>query len=68
MRNVHPQYTTDNSGRKLSVILSVKDYEKIVEELEELEDLKMYDAVNARNEKSIPFEDYLAKRKKRKNA
>lgn len=38
-----PQYITDNKGNKLSVILPVKDYQKMMEELEELEDIRLYD-------------------------
>lgn len=38
-----PQYITDNKGNKLSVILPLEDYEKMVDELEELEDIRLYD-------------------------
>ncbi|MCC6288547.1 MAG: hypothetical protein IT249_11750 [Chitinophagaceae bacterium] len=38
-----PQYITDDKGKKLSVVLSMKDYKKILEELEELEDIRLYD-------------------------
>lgn len=41
------QFITDNHGKKLAVILPIKDYKKMVEELEELEeleDIKLYDA------------------------
>ncbi len=53
------QYITDSSGKKLAVILPIKDYEKMLEELEELEDIKMYDKVKALNEPSVPFEEYV---------
>ena len=35
MKLSNPQYITDNTGKKLSVVLPFKEYEKIVEELEE---------------------------------
>ncbi len=60
------QFITDSDGKKHAVILSMKEYKKIVEELEELEDIKMYDEVKSKNEKSIPFSEYLKKRNKRK--
>ena len=41
MIEVNPQYITDNSGKKLSVILTIKDYEAILEKLEELEDIEL---------------------------
>lgn len=38
-----PQYITDNKGNKISVILPIKEYQKIIEELEEQEDIRLYD-------------------------
>ncbi|MFI5196246.1 MAG: hypothetical protein ACHQD8_04085 [Chitinophagales bacterium] len=35
MRLSHPQYITDDTGKKLSVILPFKEYERIIKELEE---------------------------------
>jgi PHD/YefM family antitoxin component YafN of YafNO toxin-antitoxin module len=37
------QFITDNNGHKLAVILPIKDYNKMIEELEDLEDIKAYD-------------------------
>lgn len=50
------QYITDTTGKKVSVILPIKDYEKIMDELEELEDIKAYDRVKARKSEPVPFE------------
>ena len=63
---ISPQYITDKKGKKVSVVLSLKDYKKILEDLEEFEDIKLYDAVKARNEDTISLEDYIAMRKKSK--
>ena len=41
------QFITDNSGQKLAVILPIKDYNRMIEELEDLEDVKLYDKVKA---------------------
>lgn len=64
-----PQYITDDKGKKLSVVLSIKDYKKIMEELEELEDIRLYDEAMADKEPSIPidkaFKIIEAKRKKK---
>ena len=35
MKLSHPQYITDDTGKKLSVILPYKEYERIIIELEE---------------------------------
>jgi hypothetical protein len=50
------QYITDVDGRKVSVILPVREYEKILEELEELADIKAYDRAKARKSEPVPFE------------
>lgn len=63
-----PQYITDNKGKKISVIVPLKQYQKMLEDLEELDDIRLYDEAVADNEPSIPvaeaFERIEAKRKK----
>jgi hypothetical protein len=39
------QFITDDNGKKLAVILPMKGYTKMVKDLEELEDIKLYDKV-----------------------
>ena len=57
MLTVHPQYITDNSGKKISVVIPIKDFNAIMEGLEELEDIKLYDEAKKSNELSIPIDD-----------
>jgi len=59
---VQAQYIVDGKGNRISVILPVKDYEKMLEMMEELEDIRMYDEVKAKNEGSILLEDYIESR------
>lgn len=70
MLTVHPQYITDHTGKKLSVVLPVKEFKTIMDELEELEDIRLYDEAKASNEASIPIDEAFklieAKRKKKK--
>ncbi len=61
------RFITDANGKKISVVLPIKEYEHMLELLEEKEDIRLYDEVNARKEKTIPLDDYLEKRKKRKH-
>lgn len=37
------QYITDDHGKKLAIILPIKDYRKMLEDIEELEDIRLYD-------------------------
>ena len=57
MITINPQYITDSSGKKISVVLPVKDFNAIMEELEELEDIKLYDEAKKSNEPSMPIEE-----------
>ncbi|WP_345083461.1 hypothetical protein [Nemorincola caseinilytica] len=68
MKQSSPHFITDTNGKKLSVILDIKDYERMLRELEDIEDVKLYDEVKGRKEESIPFEEYLKQRKKSKRA
>jgi hypothetical protein len=45
---VKPQYITDENGQKISVILPVDEYERIIQELEDVDDVKLYDEVKER--------------------
>jgi PHD/YefM family antitoxin component YafN of YafNO toxin-antitoxin module len=67
MLTVHPQYITDTAGKKM-VVLSMKQYKNIIEELEELKDIQLYDKAKASKEPSYPIDEAFkmieAKRKK----
>jgi PHD/YefM family antitoxin component YafN of YafNO toxin-antitoxin module len=56
MFTLHPQYVIDENQRKSAVILPLAEWEQIVEEMEELEDIRAYDAAKSDNQESIPFE------------
>lgn len=57
MLTIRPQYITDNAGKKISVVLPLEDFNAIMEELEELEDIKLYDEAKKSNEPSIPIDE-----------
>jgi PHD/YefM family antitoxin component YafN of YafNO toxin-antitoxin module len=64
---LHPLFITDQKGRKMSVVLSVKEYEKVIEELEELEDNKLYSEAKKKDDGSrILLSDYVKQRKAKK--
>lgn len=43
MKSLNPRYIINEEGKKEFVILSMHDFEQIVEALEELEDIRLYD-------------------------
>ena len=57
MLTEEPQYITDKKGKKVSVVLSIKAFNDIMEELEELEDIRLYDEAKKTKEVSIPIDD-----------
>ncbi|MBA4197768.1 MAG: hypothetical protein C0459_09460 [Chitinophaga sp.] len=65
MRAKQTQFITDDKGNKLSAVLPIKQYEQLLAELEEVEDIKLYDAVKKRNEPIISFDTYLKQRAKK---
>jgi hypothetical protein len=48
-----PQYITDSKGNRVSVVLSVAEFQQLLELLEELEDVRLYDEVKSRNEERV---------------
>ena len=54
------RYVVDENGKRVSVILPVEEYERLLEELEELEDIRLYDEAKAEIEREgnevVPLE------------
>jgi len=57
MIELHEQYITDEKGIKKAVVIPVSEWQKIIDELEELEDIRAYDEAKAKPSVPIPFED-----------
>ena len=54
------QFIFNEHGEKIAVIIAIADYEKILEELEDAEDIRTYRDVKASGEVGIPLEQALA--------
>jgi hypothetical protein len=61
MTLLNENFVTDSKGKKIAVLLPIKDYNKILEELEELEDIKAYDKAMNRKQKFIPLKQAVKK-------
>lgn len=58
MLTVHPQYITDTTGNKSLVILPANEFDTLMEELEELEDIRLYDEAKKNDTgERIPMEE-----------
>lgn len=53
MAAIHPQYITDSTGKKISAVLPMKEFKTLLEELEELEDIKLYD--ESKSDANLPL-------------
>jgi hypothetical protein len=56
MDALHPQYVIDENHTPKAVLLPVAEWEQVVEELEELDDIRAYDLAKAGPQDTIPFE------------
>jgi hypothetical protein len=66
MLTVPPQFITDAAGNKISVVLSIADYEALIEELEDFEDERLYNEAKKDDDgERILFSDYLKTRKEK---
>ena len=50
------RFVVDAHGERVAVLLEIGDYEKLLEELEELEAVRAYDAAKAADDESIAFD------------
>jgi len=54
------RYVVDEDGARVSVLLDIEEYQRLLEALEELESIRAYDAAKASGDEVIPFEQALA--------
>ncbi|MDA0840319.1 MAG: hypothetical protein O3B01_18590 [Planctomycetota bacterium] len=53
------KFIVDAQGKRTGVILDVDQYQRLLEDLEELESIRVYDAAKASGEEAIPFDDAM---------
>ncbi len=51
------QFLTNQEGEKIAVVIGIEEYEKLLQELEEIADVRAYDEANASGEIPAPFEE-----------
>ncbi|MBU3662281.1 MAG: hypothetical protein FGM41_03670 [Bacteroidetes bacterium] len=63
MISLNPQYIKDANGQNSMVLLTTKEFDAIIEELEELEDVKLYDESKKEDDgERTLFSDYMKNR------
>ena len=66
MRKNHERFVTDSNGRRTAVLLDLEFYEKLLQELEELESLRAYDAAKSSSDEVIPLDQALSEIEERR--
>lgn len=54
-------FLTDHRGEKVAVVIALKEYKKMLEKMEDLEDIRAFDAAKASQEKPVPYEKARAR-------
>ena len=62
MNTIHPQYITDKQGNKVSVIIPFAEYEQIVKQLDELDDVRLHVSAKSGRRPSIPLDEFVRQR------
>jgi len=65
MNAINPQFINDINGQRSMVILPVKEFDWIIDELDELDDIRLYDEAKKEDTgEYVLFSDYLKNRKR----
>ncbi len=56
MVSINPQYIVDEGQHRTAVVLPLDEWEQIVEELTELDDIRAYDEAKAGPQDAVSFE------------
>jgi hypothetical protein len=56
MGAVRQQFIEDSQGKRIAVLMPIDQYNKMLEQLEEIDDIRAYDAAKAKEDEVIPFD------------
>jgi PHD/YefM family antitoxin component YafN of YafNO toxin-antitoxin module len=60
MGAIKERYIVDENGKRVGVVLDMKDYRRLLEEVEELESIRAYDSAKASDDEVMPFQQAVA--------
>ena len=60
MTALQEQCLTDREGNRVKVVLDMDQFQQMLEELEELDDIRAYDAAKASGSETVPFEQAVS--------
>ena len=56
MSDLHEQYVVDSDGNRSAVLLPFVEWQKVLEDLEELDEIREYDEAKGRPSEPVAFE------------
>lgn len=60
MINFQEKYLVDEHGKQIAVLIDIADYQKILADLEELEEIRAYDKAVESSDQAIPLDKAIA--------
>lgn len=57
---IKARYVIDEKGNRISVLLDIDDFNRLIEDQEELDEIRAYDVAKASGDETIPFEQAIA--------
>ncbi len=67
MGALRQQFIEDNQGKRIAVLMPIDQYNKMMEQLEEIDDVQAYDAAKAEEDEIIPFDQAINEIEKERN-
>jgi len=56
MITLKERFIVDENGQRVGVLLDIEDYRQLLEDVEELEAIRAYDAAKASGDEAVPLE------------
>jgi len=56
MGAVRQQFIEDSQGKRIAVLMPIDQYDKMMKQLEEIDDIRAYDAAKGEEDEVIPFD------------
>lgn len=57
MTTTDTQFVTDDTGRRIAVLIGLDRYRQLLDALEELDSIRAYDEAKASGDEAVPFEE-----------
>lgn len=67
MGAIKQQFIEDKEGNRIAVLMPIDQYNKLLEQLEDVSDIRAYDAAKAENDDIIPFDQAVKEIEKKRN-